>query len=194
MSFSAPTEADFSDIIAEMHRRRIPNNAYRKRVGDGRSQAFGVVGRRCLPPDYSRQCWNRPYLYKLLMDFGTKFVSIPWTSITVNDNYKASPHYDRGNIGPSYLIAFGNYTGGALHCHDTDLSGSHDVRYKPLVTDFAKVLHSVEDWEGERFSLVFYTIEHPPLPPPSVRYEDEAWRFYRGNERCSGLPHPLRKN
>jgi len=190
-----PTEADFKDIIAEMRRRRLYVNRYRKIVGEGRSQTFGVVSRRCLPQDYSRQCWTRPYLYKLLLDFGKKFVShIPWTSITVNDNYKASPHYDTGNIGESYLIGFGDYTGGSLRCHNTDLSGCHDVKYKPLLTDFSKVLHSVEDWEGERFSLVFYTITHPPLPPPSVRQEGGKWVFYRGDELCTGLPHPLRKN
>lgn len=161
--------------------------------------AWGVVGRRCLPPDYSRNCWVRPYLYKLLLDFGTKYVTdISWNAITVNQNYKAKPHYDKNNFGSSFLVAFGDYQGGALKIHEGDLSGTHDIRHRPLITDFSKVLHSVEDFTGDRFSLVYYnfkTNRSVPLPPPSVKQENGKWFFYRGEKKITrkeGLPHPLR--
>jgi len=186
-------EIELAPILDELRRRPLPINKYRNIAGDGRSQAFGVVGRRCLPPDYSRNCWQRPYLYKLLLDFGEKHVQIPWTSITVNDNYKAAPHRDRGNVGESYLIGFGDYSGGELQIHEGDLSGSHSVRHKPLVTDFSKVLHSVQQWEGQRYSLVFYTAKRSAgLPPPSVRDVAGKLSFFRGEEQCDGLPHPLK--
>ena len=188
-----PPEA-FQEILEELHRKPIPVNEYRKLSGSGRSQAFGVVNRRCLRPDYSRQCWLRPYLFKLLLDFADKYVSIPWTSITVNQNYAADRHRDRGNIGDSFLVAFGDFTGGELVLYEGDLSGSHCIRHQPIVLDFSVIEHSVNAFEGERISLVFYVCKGDyALPPPSVKLVEGKWRFFRGDEPCAGLPHPLLK-
>ena len=189
----------FTEIIEEIQRQPIGVNEYRNIAGAGRSMAWGCVGRRCLPPDYSRNCWVRPYLYKLLLDFGNKYVTdISWNAITVNQNYKAAPHYDKGNLGKSFLVAFGDFTGGCLKIHEGDLSGTHDIKYRPIIQDFSQMLHSVEDFQGERYSLVYYNFQNSrsvPLPPPSVRKENGKWYFYRGDKRITrkeGLPHPLR--
>lgn len=193
-----PEEA-FTPIIQELTRRPIGLNHYRKRAGDGRSLAWGVVGKRCLAPDYSRNCWVRPYLYKLLLDFADKYVDIPYTSITVNQNYQAIPHYDRNNVGDSYLVAFGDYTGGNLVIHEGDKEGVHDIRNKPVVADFSQILHSVQNFSGHRFSLVFYTYYDPrwtyDLPPPSVVEVNGQWVFKRGDQlitKQEGMPHPLK--
>lgn len=195
---SIPKEA-FDSIYQELKRKPLDKNEYRLKAGSGRSQAFGVVNKRSLPPDYSRQNWLRPLLYKHLIDFGNKYVDISWNSITVNMNYKADKHYDKNNLGDSFLVAFGDYHGGELLIHEGDLSGSHDICYKPMKGDFSKMLHSVNEWDGERFSLVYYMFCKsgvvPKLPPPSVREENGQWYFYRGEEKItkkSGLPHPLR--
>ena len=194
-----PQEA-FRRIEEELQRQPLPVNHYRTLSGSGRSQAFGKVGKRCMPPDYSRQCWKRPYLYKLLLDFAESYVSIPFTSITVNQSYRAEPHKDKNNVGDSFLVAFGDYTGGELKIHEGDLSGSHDIRFKPIITDFSKVLHSVSDFQGNRYSLVFYTYKDNKfpdsiLPPPSVVEIDGVWTFKRGDQiikKNQGLPHPLK--
>jgi len=184
---------EFADIISELKRQPLAVNAYRNKAGSGRSQAFGVVGRRSLPPDYSRLCWNRPYLYKLLLDFAKKWVGrIPFTSITLNQNYQAAPHKDKGNVGESFLVAFGDYQGGELEIHEGSGKGLYDVR-TPLIRDFSKVLHSVKDFTGDRYSLVFYTAKNAEnLPPPSVEFQAGKWVFKRGNEVIKGLPHPLK--
>lgn len=183
---------DIEPIIDELKRQKLPVNNYRNKSGSGRSQAFGIVCRRCLPPDYSRLCWQRPYLYKLLLDFGKKYVSIPFTSITVNQNYKASKHRDKGNTGQSYLVAFGNFTGGELEIHEGPLTGIHDVR-SPLITDFSKVEHSVRPFTGDRYSLVFYVAKKSEgLPVPSIEQHHGKWVFKRGDEIIEGLPHPLK--
>ena len=186
----------FQDIIQELRDHPLPVNNYRNIAGEGRSQAFGPVNRRCLPPDYSRQCWLRPKLYKLLLDFADQYVDIPYTSITVNQNYKADKHRDKNNCGDSFLVAFGDFTGGQLKIYEGEFKGTHDIRYNPIVTDFSKVLHSVEPFEGERYSLVFYTLQSRvplDLPPPSVELINNKWTFKRGDKVCNGLPHPLRK-
>jgi len=196
-----PKEA-FFDIIKELEDHPIEMNYYRSQSGVGRSQAFGLVNRRSLPPDYCRMCWRRPYLYKLLLDFAEKYVPIPFTSITLNQNYRAGPHYDKGNKGNSFLIAFGEYEGGELEIHEGDREGIHDVKHKGIVDDFSKILHSVKMFEGNRYSLVFYTLDTKRfgeynLPNPSVKLENGKYIFYRGEEAIHknvGLPHPLRKN
>jgi hypothetical protein len=200
MQKSIPMEA-FDAIRTELERRPLEINRYRPQSGDGRSQAFGVVNRRCLPPDYSRNCWNRAYLYSLLLDFGEKYVTdISWNAITVNQNYRADPHRDKGNRGDSFLVAFGSYTGGELEIHEGPLKGIHNIHCSPIITDFKKVLHSVTYFTGTRYSLVYYNanIRGQELPPPMVlKHEDDGkYYFYRGTELIDpsiGLPHPLRK-
>jgi hypothetical protein len=195
---SIPSSA-FDAITAELRRKPLQTNNYRSFAGSGKSQTFGVVGRRCLPPDYSRQNWLRPYLYSLLQEFGKNYVDISYNAITVNQNYRADKHRDKNNVGVSFLVAFGSYTGGDLLLHEGDLSGNHSVYHKPMVLDFSKVLHSVDHFTGERYSLVYYFFENSrsvPLPRPSVQLEaDGKWYFYRGTQkitRQSGLPHPLK--
>lgn len=188
----------FDEIIEELSRQPLQENKYRNVAGSGKSQAFGVVGRRCLKPDYSRQCWMRPKLFFHLIEFANKYVTIPWSSITVNQNYKSLPHKDKHNKGLSYIVGFGSYTGGNLKIHEGPLEGSHSIRHTPITHDFSKVIHSTEDWEGDRYSLVFYDYFTPrleSLPPPSVKKEGSTYLFYRGDElitRKKGLPHPLK--
>lgn len=192
-----PTSA-FKDILQELESKPLQINEYRNKAGSGRSQAFGIVGRRSLPPDYSRQNWLRPKLYLHLLEFAEKYVDLSWNAITVNQNYQADKHYDKNNKGKSFLVAFGDYTGGRLLIHETDLSGAHDINCNPIKEDFSKILHSVEEFEGNRYSLVYYWFENKksvPLPPSSVKKEGGKYYFYRGDEkitRKNGLPHPLR--
>ena len=184
-----PSEA-FQPILDELARRPLEINNYRNTAGSGRSQAFGLVGRRSLPPDYSRHCWKRPQLYKLLLDFGAKYVPFPFTSITVNQNYQAAPHRDKNNKGVSFLVACGEYEGGELEILEGEKKGVYDIRHNPITEDFSKVLHAVRPFTGNRVSLVFYTyITTIELPPPSIR----DGLFYRGEECIrDGLPHPLK--
>ena len=194
-----PPEA-FQEILDELEKRPLGVNKYRNKAGDGRSQAFGLVSRRCLPIDYSRQSWLRPKLFYHLQEFAKKYVDISWTSITVNQNFKAEPHRDKGNQGESFLVAFGDFTGGELVVHEGDLSGTHNIRYKPIKTDFSKVLHSVKDFQGHRYSLVFYTLKPTKMPPEGlpkgeVVFEEGKYVFKRDGKVITakeGLPHPLR--
>jgi len=197
MTDEIPAEA-FKDIYEELKRKPIEVNNYRDNAGAGRSQTFGIVNKRSLPPDASRQNWLRPKLYHHLLEFGKKYVTVPFNAITVNMNYQASPHYDKHNRGPSFLVAFGPFSGGELEIHEGPRLGLHDIRHKPIVDDFSKILHSVKGFEGERFSLVYYefwTPRLPDLPEMSVRQEGDEYYFYRGDEKITkknGLPHPLR--
>ena len=198
MNTIIPPEA-FSEIIKELERQPLAINKYRLKSGSGRSQAFGVVNRRSQPPDYSRNCWCRPYLYYLLLEFGKQYVDLSFNAITVNQNYKAEPHRDKNNSGDSYLVAFGEYTGGELEMLEGPRAGSININCRPIREDFSKVLHSVKDFSGTRYSLVYYQFckgSNPlDLPPATVKIEDSKYYFYRGTEKITrkiGLPHNLK--
>lgn len=180
-------ESAFEALIKELQEHPLPENKYRTTAGEGRSQALGIVNRRSLPADWSRQNWLRPKLFKLLKDFADKYVTIPYSSITVNQNYQAAKHRDKGNTGNSYLVAFGSYTGGELEILEGEAQGKHDIRWKPIVTDFSKAYHQVLPFQGERYSLVFYTIKNIPagLPDGTVKEEKGKYVFYRGTEAMS---------
>ena len=185
-------QEDLQAIVDEIKRRPLQTNDYRKGCGRGQSQAFGVVNRRCLPPDYSRWCWKRPYLYKLLLDFGEKWVKIPFNAITINNNYAAAPHRDKGNVGDSFLVGCGDYEGGELEILEGEQKGVWDIRYKAITGNFRENLHSVKPFSGHRISLVYYTYDTPlSLPPPRVIEKEGKLVFLRGEEEIrNGLPHP----
>ena len=199
MTTIIPSEA-FADILLELQQKPIAVNKYREVAGSGRSQTFGLVNRRCLPVDYSRQNWLRPKLLFHLQEFANQYVDISWNAITLNQNYRCLPHRDKGNYGESFLVAFGSYAGGDLLIHEGDLSGNHNIYCKPVKTDFSKVLHSVDHFTGERYSLVFYklkTTKMPlePLPEGKAVFENGKYVFKRGDKIITpkeGLTHPLR--
>lgn len=187
-------ESALKVIATELKRRHVASNRSRLSSGVGRSQTFGVVNRRCLPNDYSARCFKRPYLYKLLLDFGMGFITTPFNAITVNQNYQCGPHRDRGNSGVSTLVAFGDFDGGELRIHDDEsgLKGDHCVKNRLFVCDFSAMTHSVTPFTGTRYSLVYHqTPTDVDLPPPSVRFDGKKWVFYRGEE---GITHGLSDN
>jgi hypothetical protein len=70
---SIPCE-EFQPILNELQRKPLK----------GRSFTFGITTKRTGTPDYSRLCWMRPRLYKLLLDFAEKHVKIPHTTCVLN--------------------------------------------------------------------------------------------------------------
>ena len=152
---------DFAPILAELQRKRIPNNFDRAVAGHGRSQAFGVIRRWSYRPWLSRTTWMRPELWSALLDFAEKFVQVEWDAVQVNDNYLSAPHRDKGNMGSSYIVGFGDYVGG-----DLVVAGeSCDIRHRGYEFNGSELLHSTAPWVGQRYSLVFFRIEWPTKWP-----------------------------
>eukprot|EP00928_Gymnodinium_smaydae_P046569 TRINITY_DN31025_c0_g1_i1.p1 TRINITY_DN31025_c0_g1~~TRINITY_DN31025_c0_g1_i1.p1 ORF type:complete len:546 (-),score=161.89 TRINITY_DN31025_c0_g1_i1:110-1672(-) len=95
-----------------------------------------------------------------------------FTSMNVNCNYAAQLHRDAGNFGPSFIRAFGDFKGGELNYWPED-SGAPTPLEKSGCTkatrqqfDLSKQLalfngncaHSVEEFQGERYSIVWFTL------------------------------------
>lgn len=198
----------FQPLVEHLSKRTIGINNYRKGVGIGRSQCFGMVRKRSMPPDLSRQSWIDPKLHYLLMKFGLLYmpVGFTFTSVQVNDSYTCEAHFDKHNQGNSYIVAFGPYTGGELVLKNpTDTE--YNIRHRPLLFDGSKIEHYTKEFQGRRWSLVFHTVVSPPKLP-MVRslqdYEavsrDGKWviAWYKQGEptqyldKKNGLDHPLR--
>jgi hypothetical protein len=194
-------ESEFTEIIKYLEEHPLETNKYRKKVGDGKSQCFGIVNKRSEIPDLSRQCWLHAPLYRLLLDYARKHVKISFTGIQVNQNYSSKPHKDIGNLGDSYIVGFGDYTGGELNVWNVN----HDIRHKPLIFNGAENLHWTQPWQGTRYSLVFHTLlPRFPLIRSLEDYDvvcvENVWKIrytdldgeVRYLWKKNGLPHPLR--
>lgn len=194
------------DIEAHLKKRPITLNHYRQKVGDGRSQCWGLVRKRSVAPDLSRQSWTDAKLHYLLMKFAEKHVPISFTSIQVNDSFVCAPHRDINNKGLSYIVGFGEYTGGLLKLHLEPTPQEIDIR-TPHLFNGSEILHSTTPFTGQRYSLVYHTLEAPahfPLVKSLSQYEavqhEGKWKIkYTASDgtvsyldRKNGLPHPLR--
>ena len=181
-----------SIILTELERKPIRNNI-RGGAGRGRSQTFGIVHRRRnLEPDYSRNCWNRPYLYHLLYTLGNLVCPHSFTSIAINQNFQCNAHKDKVNADDtmSTVYGFGEYTGGELVIEEGPMKGTHNIKHTPVVSDLKKNRHYVNQFSGNRISLVFFTVKHPPhIPRGKVRNIDGKYMFFRGDS-TDRLPYP----
>ena len=92
---------------------------------------------------------------KLMNEKDPKF-----TSIQFNKNNKAKKHKDGKNVGISYIIGLGDYTGGELIVYDADgkKSKAHDIKNKFFKFNGSIHPHETAPFKGERYTLVFYSI------------------------------------
>mmetsp|Transcript_23759 Transcript_23759/g.59960 ORF Transcript_23759/g.59960 Transcript_23759/m.59960 type:complete len:490 (+) Transcript_23759:65-1534(+) len=93
-----------------------------------------------------------------------------WTSLNLNCNYAAKLHRDGNNFGPSMIKAFGEFSGGELNYWPEDDRATDKLerlKQKDKVQlDLKGGLalfngnsgHSVQDFEGSRYSIVYFTI------------------------------------
>lgn len=94
-----------------------------------------------------------PQLYKDLKQIAeTMFPDFNYNTITLNHNLKCKAHKDGNNVGDSIIIGFGDYKGGFLNVEGE----SFDIRYKPFKFNGALKTHYTEDFEGERWSAVYF--------------------------------------
>ena len=80
-----------------------------------------------------------------------------YSQVQINFNYDIEPHYDSQNQKDSYIVGFGDYTGGNLAIKLEKGVASIDIKDKPMKFNGSKHMHWVEPHKGDRWSLVFFT-------------------------------------
>ena len=160
ISHSEPLDpAIFQPLLDAYRRHSIPIYSERKNSGKGQSQSIGILSRRNYGIGYSRN--NLKYADILVEARKLAKIICPeinYSTIMLNVNYEASEHRDKNNIGPSCVVAFGEFEGGKLKISDTE----YDIRHRPLTFEAAKNIHSVSPISsGTRYSIVFFRQRFP---------------------------------
>lgn len=214
---------DLADVLTAL--RRIPDRHWRCRSRENvrplsastiDAMTLGLIVSKSSKgiPVPSKPTWLYPNLCELLLRFLRRHLSgagalglefdassplsedMMCTSIQLNKNYCAREHVDINNLGPSWLIALGDWTsGGELWVEDPTGDEQHvvgsdvhgrgnrmvyrageccrgrtvDVRDKWFSFD-GRRLHFVRDFGGgERFSIVFFVTRRCSAAPDIAR-------------------------
>lgn len=82
-----------------------------------------------------------------------------FTSVQYNKNHRTARHRDASNVGVSYIVGLGDYTGGELIIFDENEKNPvrHDIRNKFYTFNGSKYPHETAPYRGERYTLVFYS-------------------------------------
>jgi hypothetical protein len=83
-----------------------------------------------------------------------------FTSVQYNKNNRAARHTDSRNVGISYIIGLGNYTGGELIIFDENEKNpvKHNIKNNFYTFNGSIFPHETAVFKGERYTLVFYRI------------------------------------
>tara|TARA_R110002126_G_C10168017_1_gene473517 strand:- start:40 stop:513 length:474 start_codon:yes stop_codon:yes gene_type:complete len=82
-----------------------------------------------------------------------------YTTIQYNSNHKCKKHKDKNNIGDSYIIGLGEYSGGRLIIYDENDNPKYiDINNKFYKFNGSQYYHETEDFIGDRHTLVFFNI------------------------------------
>jgi FkbM family methyltransferase len=111
----------------------------------------------------SAPCIKYPELYKMLQDYGHDLnPNYRFGLITLNKSFKCKPHYDKKNKGITMIKSLGDYQGGYLCVENNGKVTKIDLRHEPYYFYGSETKHWVEDFIGERYTIVFYTGQYNP--------------------------------
>ena len=115
-----------------------------------------------------------------------RWCDFEFTSITINKNHDAAAHRDIGNAGPSIARIVGDFVGGHLFHFPLDDGLSNPVEL-PMheaelldTSDFVlfdgNQAHGVFPFEGERYSVIYFTTQTALCPEAEGLVQDLRWR------------------
>ena len=83
-----------------------------------------------------------------------------FTSIQVNKNNRTAKHVDANNVGVSYMLGLGDYTGGDLLIYDEDGKkyNAYPTKNKWIRFNGSIHPHETKPFKGTRYTLVYYDI------------------------------------
>ena len=152
----------YTKVLKELENTKFPKNKSRKNISDIPTTSFAmgdinIYDRRHRGPSVYNTKF--PELYALLKDFIKESQpEFEYTTIQINKNVLCEAHVDKNNVGLSYGISLGDFTGGNLVIEGTPYD-IHDI----WIEFDGRLGHWVEPFEGTRYSLIYFT--HTFKPP-----------------------------
>ncbi len=146
----------YNIVLEQLGKLKWDTSIRRKKIEKNNKRPKSMIaGKR-----FWRQSWGKcrlsneyPNLDNVLKEFISEYDNtFEYTTVTLNKNFECLPHFDSANVGESYIIALGNYTGGELNIEGT----KYDIRGKWLKFNGSEKKHWVEPFIGDRYSLVYY--------------------------------------
>merc|ERR1712194_497973 len=96
-----------------------------------------------------------------------------FTALAVTKNFRGSPHIDTLNVAPFYGLSMGDFTDGGgklcVECSPTEVA-EIDTRGKLAKVD-GRFCHWVSDYEGTRYSLIYYVTSGEVVPQSTAIFE-----------------------
>ena len=97
------------------------------------------------------------FIFQEFMDLHGK--NFKFNQIVINYNFKITKHLDAKNVGESMIIGLGDYEDGKLNIENKNGKiKSVDIKNKFYKFNGSKLFHWVDEFKGNRYSLVFYNI------------------------------------
>jgi hypothetical protein len=102
---------------------------------------------------------DNPELQKVFKEYTSLYLpkNFFWSQCQINFNYDIPKHKDSTNQGYSYIVGFGDYTGGELMIDFDGYEKKVDIKDNPFIFDGSTYTHWVAPFEGDRWSIVFFT-------------------------------------
>jgi len=148
-----------SALLEELRATNLPK-CRRGNVGGGdkaKAMAMGKVhiyiGNKVLDAQYNTKF---PKLFDLLKWLiALHHPKFKYSTIQVNYGFACDKHVDKNNVGPSFSISLGDFTGGELVVESGGRETAYNTRNKFVKFD-GRNPHWVKPFKGERYSLVYF--------------------------------------
>lgn len=139
------------------HFPSVGNRIKLSKDGKTRHKAIHFGVKRLFNGSYE-QCLGNiryPELYSILKEIAKNcWENFEYNQILINYNNIFKKHKDNKNIGSNSLIfGFGPYTKGELYIEDKP----YDIK-NPIIFDGKLLEHEVKEFEGDRYSVIYYKI------------------------------------
>ena len=166
-------------MLEHLQAFEFPKNESRKNIKNNADEVYRgmALGEVLLIPYWQKIKGTRTMLcqklrtkrYKDIFDKTNEYFKnnspepdFKYTTIQYNKNHKCAKHKDKNNVGDSYIIGFGDYTGGELIVYDDDGNKQIvDIKNKFFKFNGSKYFHETNDFTGERYTLVFFNVILP---------------------------------
>ena len=122
---------------------------------------------------------TEPLLKEVFAEYASiYFPHFNYQQVQMNKNFKIKSHKDSLNCGESVLVSFGDYYGGltcVLTDEETGKIDKYDPRESAVIFDGSKYTHWVEEFEGTRYSLVFFSNKYLLNRIAKRKQENALW-------------------